>query len=193
MLGNYIDGVNTEYTWEGGDVPNLSAGFVAPDTCHALHARIAELEAERAIDTYMPCGHARRYIYSANERAEITTSTCIMCALQSANARIAELERERDAAQARIAEYEGDDKRWHSYETVQAIVKERDELRAQLDAALVAKAQAEAAYDSLKQKYKIAVGALDYLNDSVTDIQSMDNFLLITFDALSAVESEAVK
>ena len=33
---------------------------------------------------------------------------------------------ERDAAIAKLAEYEGDNKRWHSFETVQAIVKERD-------------------------------------------------------------------
>ena len=33
---------------------------------------------------------------------------------------------ERDAAIAKLAEYEGDNKRWHSFETVQAIVKQRD-------------------------------------------------------------------
>ena len=36
------------------------------------------------------------------------------------------IEAERDAAIAKLAEYEGDNKRWHSFETVQAIVKERD-------------------------------------------------------------------
>ena len=32
---------------------------------------------------------------------------------------------------AKLNEYEGDDKRWHSFETVQAILKERDTLTAE--------------------------------------------------------------
>ena len=32
---------------------------------------------------------------------------------------------------AKLNEYEGDDKRWHSFETVQAILKERDSLEAE--------------------------------------------------------------
>ena len=39
---------------------------------------------------------------------------------------VGEMKRERDAAQSKLAEYEGENKRWHSFETVQAIVKERD-------------------------------------------------------------------
>ena len=37
-----------------------------------------------------------------------------------------DLQAQRDAAQEKLAEYEGENKRWHSFETVQAIVKERD-------------------------------------------------------------------
>lgn len=76
-MGNHVDGIDMEYT--------LDAWIKARD-------KLVQL------DSAMSCGHARRYIYSANERAEITTSTCMMCALQSASARIAELEAERDAA-----------------------------------------------------------------------------------------------
>lgn len=36
--------------------------------------------------------------------------------------------------QARLAEYEGADKRWHSLETVQALAKERDALSRECDA-----------------------------------------------------------
>lgn len=45
------------------------------------------------------------------------------------------LQAERDALLAKLADYEGENKRWHSFETVQAIVKERDALRQQLDVA----------------------------------------------------------
>ena len=37
-----------------------------------------------------------------------------------------DLQAQRDAAQEKLAEYEGENKRWHSFETVQAIVKQRD-------------------------------------------------------------------
>ena len=39
---------------------------------------------------------------------------------------------ERDAALTKLAEYEGENKRWHSFETVQAIVQEREQLRARI-------------------------------------------------------------
>lgn len=45
------------------------------------------------------------------------------------------LQAERDLLLAKLAEYEGENKRWHSFETVQAIVKERDLLRQKLEVA----------------------------------------------------------
>jgi len=40
---------------------------------------------------------------------------------------------ERDTLRKQLNEYEGNNKRWHSFETVQAIVKEREELQGKLD------------------------------------------------------------
>lgn len=94
------------------------------------------------IEPIMTCGHARRYIYSANERAKITTSTCIMCALQSANARIAELERERDAMRE-LFKRANEAKRIALY-NLSMMSTLADNYRAERDAALAAKAQAEA-------------------------------------------------
>lgn len=86
------------------------------------------------LDSAMSCGHARRYIYSANERAEITTSTCMMCALQSASARIAELEAERDAANKR-AEFVDAATYAHEVELHQAAMRRIAELERERDAA----------------------------------------------------------
>lgn len=61
-----------------------------------------------------------------------------------------------------------------------------EDLRAELDAANKRAEQVEA-------KLKIAVGALNHLYNSVTDIVSMDKFLLMTFDALDAIKGEEAK
>ncbi len=46
------------------------------------------------------------------------------------------LEKELEELRSKLKEYEGEDKRWHSFETVQAIVKERDALQKNLVIAL---------------------------------------------------------
>jgi succinylglutamate desuccinylase len=46
------------------------------------------------------------------------------------------IEKEMETLRSKLKEYEGDDKCWHSFETVQAIVKERDELQSKLDDAI---------------------------------------------------------
>ena len=59
-------------------------------------------------------------------------------AMTQLNAEIKEnaiLTAERDALKVKLAEYEGENKRWHSFEIVQAIVKERDLLSKQLEMA----------------------------------------------------------
>lgn len=68
----------------------------------------------------------------------------------------------------RLAEYEGENKRWHSFETVQAIVKERDSLREQLDIAKNAlKSLAKLPYHSPEPYYQ------DLANDALKDIKKI--------------------
>lgn len=63
--------------------------------------------------------------------------------------------------ESRLAEYEGDNKRWHSFETVQALVKERDELRAQLQAAQREAARWEINYKQADAAYQRVIAEHD--------------------------------
>lgn len=143
---NYID---TEYTWEGGDVPNLSAGFVASETCNALHARIAELEAER---------EAAQLIWS---------QTCDK--LANAEKERDELRAELDVAKQETEKWKETVAHWWSNETdferFWRMERERQIMAEMLDAANAAKARAEADARRLATMYRMNEDIVTHIAD----------------------------
>ena len=77
---------------------------------------------QRINDRCPACGHMTLFVSDAG----YLTCSFLGCKEPGVMRAVKMIEAERDAAIAKLAEYEGDNKRWHSFETVQAIVKERD-------------------------------------------------------------------
>lgn len=73
--------------------------------------------------------------------------------------------------EARLSEYEGEDKRWYSFETVQAMVKEREELQAEIEKLKAEIDKLKADKERLEQQLQIGRTIIQLGTDIMTDDQ----------------------
>ena len=121
---------------EGCDTPDGKWHYVECDDCHATSK--ADLGVSGAIENWntRPIEDALREQLDklgirAGELAEARHRSSIEAAYWASE--WAEENKAANILRKKLDEYEGENKRWHSFETVQAIVKERDELRNKLE------------------------------------------------------------